>query len=208
MLRILLRAVSLLVPVPVFASVRDLERQRCCSDGTDQRSPEYWSVLLRGTGLAVRRLPQSARRLIAALWFAIFAWLGTSLFFLPLAMAPHAVILYIVFPALAAGIAGYSWGGAILDPSRIKTYRQTVLRALIVSAGTYLIFAMFYACGLPMLEGGWSLRRAGSLYLLTLTLGILEGGPLAATTGVAAGVTLFKFGRHFFAETEDPVTLR
>ena len=52
------------------------------------------------------------------------------------------------------------------------------------------------------------LGRAGSLYLLTVTLGILEGGPLAAITGVTAGVTLFKLGRHFFAETEGRVTLR
>ena len=157
--------------------------------------------------MAVRRLPQSARRPIAAFWFAVFAWLGTSVFFFRLVMAPHAIILYVIFPSLAAGIAGYSWGGAILDPSRVQTYSQSVLRGLIVSAGTFLIFALFYACGLPVLEGGWSLRRAGSLYLLTLTLGLLEGGPLAATTGVAAGVTLFKFVRRFFAETDGRVTL-
>lgn len=158
--------------------------------------------------MAVRRLPQSARRPVASFCFAVFAWGGTSLFFLPLVMAPHAVILYVVFPSLAAGIAGYSWGGAILDQSRVQTYGEAVLRGLLVSAGTFLIFALFYACGLPILEGGWSWGRAGSLYLLTVTLGILEGGPLAAITGVTAGVTLFKLGRHFFAETEGRVTLR
>jgi hypothetical protein len=116
-------------------------------------------------------------------------------------MAPHAVILYIVLPSLAAGIAGYIWGGAILDPSRTQTYGQAVLQGLIVGAATFVIFAVLYACGLPMLEGEWSLGRVGSLFLFTLMLGILMGGPLAAVTGMTAAVTLFRFGRHFFAES-------
>lgn len=151
--------------------------------------------------MAVRTLPPSARRSIAALWFAGFAALATFLFFLRLVMAPHAVILYVVIPSLAAGIAGYSWGGVILDPSRIQNYGQAVLRGLIVGAATFVIFAALYACVLPTLEGQWSLGRVGSLFLLTLMLGILMGGPLAAITGMTAGITLFKFGRHFFAES-------
>jgi hypothetical protein len=110
-------------------------------------------------------------------------------------------ILYVVLPSLAAGIAGYSWGGAILDPSRVQNYGQTVLRGFIVAAGTFVIFAAFYACGLPALEGQWSLGRVGSLFLLTLMLGILTGGPLAGVTGTTAAVTLFRFGRHFFSES-------
>jgi len=158
------------------------------------------------TGLAVRTLPPSARRPIAALWFAAFAALATFLFFLRLVMAPHAVILYVVLPSLAAGIAGYSWGGAILDPSRVQNYGQTVLRGFIVGAGTFVIFAALYSCGLPLLEGEWSLGRVGSLFLLTLMLGILMGGPLATVTGMTAAVTLFRFGRHFFAESDGRVS--
>ena len=151
--------------------------------------------------MAIRALPPAARRPIAAIWFAAFALLFTVLFFLRLCMASHAIILYIVLPSLAAGIAGYSWGGAILDSSHVKTYRQSVLRGLGVSAGAYTIFAVLYACELPMLEGQWSLGRVGSLFLFTLMLGILMGGPLAAVTGMTAAVTLFRFGRHFFAES-------
>ena len=156
--------------------------------------------------MAVRTLPPSARRPIAALWFAAFAALATFLFFLPLVMAPHAVILYVVLPFVAAGIAGYSWGGVILDPSRVQNYGQTALRGFIVGAGTFVIFAGLYACGLPMLEGEWSLARVGSLFLLTLMLGILMGGPLAAVTGMTAAVTLFRFGRHFFDESDGRVS--
>jgi hypothetical protein len=121
-------------------------------------------------------------------------------------MAPHAVILYIVLPSLAAGIAGYSWAGAILDPSRVQNYRQAVLRGFLVGAGTFVIFAALYACGLPLLEGKWTLGSVGSLFLLTLTLGILMGGPLASVSGMTAAVTLFKFGRHFFAESDSRVS--
>ena len=158
-------------------------------------------MVLGDTGLAVRTLPPSARRSIAAIWFAAFAALATFLFFLRLVMAPHVVILYVALPSLAAGIGGYIWGAAILDPSRVQNYGRAVLRGLFVGAGTFVIFAALYACGLPMLEGPWSLARVGSLFLFTLMLGILMGGPLAAVTGMTAGLTLFKFGRHFFAES-------
>lgn len=153
------------------------------------------------TGLAARTLPPSARRSVAALWFAAFAALATFLFFLRLVMAPHAVILYVVLPSVAAGIAGYGWGAAILDPSRVQNYGQAVLRGLIIGPLTFVIFAALYACVLPTLEGQWSLGRVGSLFLFTMTLGTLMGGPLAAVTGMTAGITLFKFGRHFFGES-------
>ena len=158
-------------------------------------------MALGETGLAARTLPPSARQPLAALWFAAFAALATFLFFLRLAMSPHAIILYIALPSLAAGIAGYIWGGAILDPSRVQNYGQSVLRGFLIGAGTFVIFAALYAFSLPMLEGQWSLGRVGGLFLFTLMLGILTGGPLAAITGMTAGVTLFKFGRHFFAES-------
>jgi hypothetical protein len=44
-------------------------------------NPEYYNVALGETGSAVRTLPPSARRSIAALWFAAFAALATFLFF-------------------------------------------------------------------------------------------------------------------------------
>lgn len=153
--------------------------------------------------MAVRTLPPAARRPIAAIWFASFALLFTVLFFLRLSMASHAVILYIVLPSLAAGIAGYIWGGAILDTSHVRTYGQSVLRGLGVSAGAYAIFAVLYACELPLLEGEWSLRRAASLFLFALMLGPLMVAPLAAITGMIAGITLFRSGRHVFAESDD-----
>jgi len=151
----------------------------------------------------MRTLPPAARRPVAAIWFAAFALLFTVLFFRRLSMASHAVFLYIILPSLAAGIAGYIWGGAILDPSNVKTYRQSLLRGVGVSAGAYAIFALLYASGLPLLEGEWSLRRAGSLFLFVLMLGPLMVAPMAAITAMVSGITLFSVGRHLFAESDD-----
>lgn len=153
--------------------------------------------------MSVLTLPSAARPLVAAICFAIFGLLSTSLFFLRVSMASHAVILYIVLPSLAAGIAGYLWGGAILDSSRVQNYGESVLRGLVVSAAAYAIFAVLYACVLPMLEGQSSLGRVGSLFLFTLMLGILTGGPLAAVSGMVAGITLFRVSRYLFAESKD-----
>lgn len=153
--------------------------------------------------MAAHTLPPAARRLAAGIWFAAFAVLFTGLFFLRVSMASHAIILYIVLPSLAAGIAGHIWGWTILDSSHVKTYGQSALRGLVVSGWTYAIFAVVYACVLPTLEGQWSLGRVGSLFLFTLTLGILTGGPLTAVSGMIAGITLFKIGRYLFAESDD-----
>lgn len=153
--------------------------------------------------MAIRTLPPAARRPIAAIWFAAFALLFTVLLFLRLSMASHAVILYIVLPSLAAGIAGYIWGAAILDSSQVKTHGHSVWRGLGVSAGAYAIFAVLYACEVPLLEGEWSLGRAGSLFLFALMLGPLMVAPMAAITGMIAGITLFRFGRRVFARSDN-----
>ena len=153
--------------------------------------------------MAVRTLPPSARRPIAAIWFAAFAIVATGLFFMRLSMASHGVILYIVLPSLAAAIAGYIWGGAILDSSRVQTYSESLLHGLLVGATTFLIFAMLYAFELPMLEGPWTLGRVGSLFIFTVMFGVFMGGPLAAFAGMIGGIALFKFGRSVLAENDE-----
>ena len=115
-------------------------------------------------------------------------------------MASNAVILYNVLPSLAAAIAGYIWGGAILDSSRVKTYGQSALRGLGVSAGAYVIFSVFYACELPLLEGPWSFERVGSLVLFVLVLGPLMVGATAVIAGMTSGITLYSLGRRILKD--------
>jgi len=140
----------------------------------------------------------AARRLLAAFWFAVFGLLAMLIFFLHLLMAAPAVILYIVLPSVSAGVVGYIWGAAVLDSSKVASYSESLLRGLAVSAAAYVIFAFLYACGLPLLESGWSLRQACSLLLFVLTLGLLLGEPLALVAGMAAATSLFWFGHYVF----------
>jgi hypothetical protein len=148
-------------------------------------------------------LQPAARRLLAAIWFTAFGLLATVIFFHQLSMTAHAVVLYIVLPSVSAGVAGYIWGGAILDSSKVKSYGEAVLRGLGVSAGAYVIFALLYACGLPLLEAGWSLRQAGGLLLFSFTFGLLLGGPMASIAGMIAATSLFGFGHHLVGRRDD-----
>lgn len=70
--------------------------------------------------MALPTLPPVARRPIAAIWFAAFAVLFTVWFFLRLW---HGIILYIVLPSVATGIAGCICAEVILDSSHVKMYR-------------------------------------------------------------------------------------
>ena len=144
-----------------------------------------------------RHLKFGARPL-AAIWFAAFGFLTTLLFFFPLSGKSHAVVLYIFLPSMSAGLAGYICGGALLESSKIRSYGASLLRDLGVTAVAYAIFSVLYAFVLPLLEQGWSLRQALGLMPLALIFGVLMMGPLAATAGMVAGATLFRFG-HFLA---------
>lgn len=132
------------------------------------------------------------RRCLAAVWFAAFGALATFAFFLPLSMRAHVAFLYVGLPSLSAGIAGYVWGGAILDATKVRTYAGSLLRGVAVAIGAYAIFALFFSCGLPLLEAGGSLRQVPGLLLATLTLGLLLlGGPIVLVGGMIAGTALF-----------------
>lgn len=142
------------------------------------------------------------RRLVAAIWFATVGLLATIVFFYPLSLAANAVLLYIVLPSVSLGIAGFIWGGAILDPSRVKSHGESLVKGLGIAVGAYVIFSLLYACGLPLLEAGWHPRQVGGLLFFTLTFGLLLGGPIAAVTGMIAATSLFSFG-HYLMDGHD-----
>src|SRR6185312_3648970 len=71
--RILLRAVSLLVPFLCFIGERPGTPAGRAAMARIKEVLNIRASHKRETGLAVRRLPQSARRPIAAFWFAVFA---------------------------------------------------------------------------------------------------------------------------------------
>lgn len=147
-------------------------------------------------------LRPASRRLVAAIWFASFGLLATAIFFYPLSWRASAVVLYIVLPSVSLGIAGFIWGEAILDSSKIKSYSESLVKGLGVAAGAYVIFALLYTCGLPLLEAGWSPRQVVGLLFFTVTFGLLLGGPIAAVAGMIAATSLFSFG-HYLSHGRD-----
>src|SRR6185437_15554854 len=63
------------------------------------------------------RASASCRTLLAAVWFAAFALISTTIFFYGLNMAPRARMLYMLLPSVAGAVAGGLWGRPILDPN-------------------------------------------------------------------------------------------
>jgi hypothetical protein len=141
-------------------------------------------------------LRPTGRKLLAAAWFAAIGLLAMALFFFHPPIALRAVLLYILAPALSSALAGYLLGGAILDPARTTNYGQCLLRGLGVTAAAFLIFAVFFACALPVAEQGWSFSQIGALFLGTIFFGLIMTGPVVAAAGMLAALGLYMLGRR------------
>ncbi len=145
----------------------------------------------------------TGKRFLAASWFALFGFLAASIFFLRPNVRFHALCMYVLLPAACAGIAGFFWGGSILDGTATRSYANSMLRGIGVTAGAFAIFAVVFAVGLPLLERGWSLKQSAGIFITTLTLGLLMVGPMILLAGVIAGITLHLLGRLASTKTDD-----
>jgi len=106
-------------------------------------------------------------------------------------MAGSVIILYLVLPTLCGVLAGYVWGGPILDPLATPTFGKALLRGLGITVRAYFIFCVLFACGLPLFETLWSPGQVGSLFLLTLIFGFLMMGRIVLLAGALAGTALY-----------------
>lgn len=145
---------------------------------------------------------RATRRLIAAAWFALFGFLAASLFFLRPDTKLPALFLYVLLPTVAGSIAGYIWGGAILDSTATTGAPQSMLRGAGVTAGAFLIFAVLFSLALPLAERGWAMKQAGGILVATLTLGLVMVGPLILIAGILGGLTLYVLGRRALIERD------
>jgi hypothetical protein len=134
-------------------------------------------------------------RIVGSIWFSSFGFAGTTAFSFHQPIALRAVILFMVLPTVSAGIAGYIWGGTILNTSKVRSVANSLLRGVGVAAGAFGIFAVLFAFAIPMLEPIWSIHQAGALLVLTLTLGGVAAGPAMLLVGMLAGISLYQFGR-------------
>jgi hypothetical protein len=144
------------------------------------------------------RIP--AKRLLAAVWFAAIALLCVAVMFHKLTMSFRGILLYMVLPMIASGIAGSLWGVSILNRAKTNTVGHSVLRGIGVSGGAFVIFTLMFALALPLTERGWSVRNSEAIFLFTWTLGLLLAGPIVLFGGMLAGATLYLLGYRVFGE--------
>jgi hypothetical protein len=137
----------------------------------------------------------SRKRLFAAGWFAAFASATAAALFLRPPFAMRVVVLFVILPGVSSFVAALAYGGPILNPA--KSWRDSILRSLLVTAVGYLLFAVSFACTLPLFEPGWAWRGIAGLFLLTVAFGSLMVGPVVILVGVLAGVTLHRFAHLF-----------
>lgn len=144
---------------------------------------------------------EAARRLFAALWFAVFAAVPIGFHFLiSLIFSVTSGTIYravtIAVPIFAAGLGGLWLGAGILDEKKTKSATGAAGRGLAIAALSYLflfifelIFGVIYNSDLDR-EGIYNLIEIISIMFLG---GLLLFGWLIAATGAVAGGLLYLF---------------
>ena len=138
-----------------------------------------------------------ADRLVAALWFMLAGGVtGGGVVLYDLAQPLHnargetgfLLFLYVIVPALLAGISGFFIGAGILNPSRVTGARQAGVRGLLVSGAAWLVFAVVMAT-VSARESSASLPY---MLFLVLVFGSVTVGWVIAAAGVATGLLLYR----------------
>jgi hypothetical protein len=139
------------------------------------------------------------RRLLAMVWFSASAMLALALFFYPISMTANAQFLFIALPGISGAVAGYAFGGNIIDRTKTAGYGKAILKGAGVALGAFVIFAGLFAVCLPLIEPRWGLDQVGGLFVSALIFGSLMGGPLAVIAGGIAGASLHGVGARMRA---------
>lgn len=115
---------------------------------------------------------RSARRALAAAWFAILVFLVTTVLFLHQPMVFRGRFLLVLLPTTSSGVAGYILGGAILDSTKTKGCGESLLRGIRAAGGAFATFALLFVFRLWQTEPGSGTIQVGGLFLATLTFGL------------------------------------
>jgi hypothetical protein len=142
-------------------------------------------------------MSESARRAFAAVWFAFLGAIPVAFFFLFLWRETETqkdipfFWIFIGVPILLAGICGYFIGYSILDPAKVRTSGQAMLRGLMVSL---LAFVLFFVTA-PLIMASTSKDPARSLsgWPLIFIFASVYIGWLVAMVGVVGGAFLYMF---------------
>lgn len=131
-----------------------------------------------------------ARSLFAGAWFAFLAVIPVAFFFLlePGALRQQATFLWVMIgvPTLLSGICGGLLGASILDPAKVKTPGKAMLRGLMVSLLSYVLFSIPLSLVVAK-------DTAGALvgWPIVLVTSFVVIGWLVALVGVAGGALLY-----------------
>jgi hypothetical protein len=125
-------------------------------------------------------------RLSAGLWFAGAGSIPALLFVMvvggPQSFSAAILALFVLLPALIAGVCGASLGTSILDQSLIWTPAQAAGRGVIVAAASFLFYILLVSIALS----------GGAAFFMLLIYGSIVIGWLIAIVGALAGWLLFK----------------
>ena len=122
----------------------------------------------------------------AGLWFAGAGSIPALLFFMFAgglgATSVGLFLLFVLVPALIAGVCGASFGSSILDPARIHNSAQAAGRGVIVAAASFLFYILLISVA----------TSAGAAFFVLLFYGSIIVGWLLAIVGALAGLLLYK----------------
>lgn len=137
-----------------------------------------------------------ARRLFAALWFAVAAVIPVGFYFLffPLSGGRGYQAMTVVVPIFVAGISGFALGADILDDEETKTVFQAIWRGLAIGALSYLFLFTVVLVSLTAYNSD-SNDIFGLVILMAVVFlyGLFFVGWLIAIVGAAAGGLLYLF---------------
>ena len=93
-------------------------------------------------------------------------------------------------PAILGAVSGFFFGGAILDPNKVRTTGWAAVRGAIAALSTWLMFAVVMTIYTYSRNNRENLVGLFIWFLLLLTLAI---GWLISGVGSVIGILLFKF---------------
>lgn len=142
-------------------------------------------------------MSEVGRRAFAGVWFAFLAVIPVAFYFLFLGggsaqqQGTTFLWLFIAVPILLAGICGCFLGSSILDPAKVRTPGQAMLRGLIVALLAHLIFSAVLSLIVALTsEDPIRLLVRWPLILIFITISI---GWLVAIVGVVGGALLYMY---------------
>lgn len=142
-------------------------------------------------------MSEVARRAFAGVWFAFLAVIPVAFYFLFLGegsaqqQGTTFLWLFIAAPILLAGTCGCLLGSSILDPAKIRTTGQAMLRGLIVALLAHVLFSALLTLIVALTsEDPLRLLSRWPLILIFATVYI---GWLVAIVGVVGGALLYLY---------------